>query len=618
MPIKTTCPHCAKQFKAKDELAGKKVNCPGCKKVVGVPEPSSHVHPALKVGGKGTAELEALAAEAISDQPTAPEPSNVTIDFTCTYCDAELKLPAELSGKQSPCPECRRIVKVPVLEKTGPRDWRAPDKQVGPSGAVRKDLPPEGAWSSTQAGKVSTQALLEAGVLQIPKEKITAGQWVVRASFALFILVVLAGGGWGIYRWWRGSFEFVSLNAIDAYVAGKDEEKPTPEARAELVRLMAEYAWLHEQRHKRPLEVVEGGKKVARQPKAEFTRARQAAEELRDPVLRYTAALDLLATAQRLPLDQREWASTLRVAGSGPPREMVLRHYIRARLKPVANDDTAMQREVDAITALLMQAFPALPTGAGAMDASEQQAALGVLGQEAVAAGKRALALQLLKAHLSRVNPKLAPPMPLLGLAHQLGETLPKDLPESARDAARVVGFAQAGQVEAAARVVDERFKVPTRQSLALRLEVAAAALAKEQRGEAQKHLDACREWMGPDRLPDAEWERYRWCELQVEAAGPEGLGMMDQKLLSGPSLGRFRAMMFERRLDHELSLVTPDQARLLEPSGIGRQLAYLRLARAQARKKSPDAGSWVNAVENSADRVFALMGLLIGQLEAP
>ena len=617
MPIKTTCPHCGKQFKAKDELAGKKVNCPGCKKVVGVPVPSSHVHPALKVSGKGTAELEALAAEVVSDRPAAPEPANVTIDFTCTYCDAELKLPAELSGKQAPCPECRRIIKVPVLEKTGPRDWRAPEKQIGPSGALRKDLPPDDSWSSAQVGKVSTQALVEAGVLKIPKEKLSTRQWVVRVSFVLFLLAVLAGSGWGLYRWWRGSFEEISLTAIEAYVAGKEEEKPTPEARAELVRLLAEYSWLYEERHKRPLETVDAGKKVARQFKAEFTRARQTAEELRDPVLRYTAALDLLLTAQRLPLDQREWVSTLRVAGSGPPRELILRHYIRGRLKPFVSDDAALQREVETIAALFMQAFPALPTGLGTMDASDQQAALGVLGQEAVAVGKRALALQLLKAHLSRVDPKLTPPLPLLGLAHQLGETLPKDLPESARDAARVVGHAQAGQVDAASSLLEEKFKVPTRQTLVLRLEVAAAALAKEMPPVAQKHLDACREWMGPDRLPDAGWERYRWCELQLETAGPEGVGMMDQKLLSGPALGRFRAMLFARRIEQDLANVTPDQARLLEPSGIGRQLAFLRLARAQARNKSPEVGSWVNAVESRPERVFALMGLLMGQLEA-
>ncbi|HMP59248.1 MAG TPA: hypothetical protein PKD86_07835, partial [Gemmatales bacterium] len=86
MPIKTTCPHCAKQFKAKDDLAGRKVSCPGCKKIVGVPEPSSQAHPALKapkanLSKTEAAELEALAAEVVAEKPPEPEPSQVTIDF---------------------------------------------------------------------------------------------------------------------------------------------------------------------------------------------------------------------------------------------------------------------------------------------------------------------------------------------------------------------------------------------------------------------------------------------------------------------------------------------------------------------------------------------------------
>jgi hypothetical protein len=35
--IAFTCPSCCKELKAKDELAGKKVKCPGCGKAAAVP-----------------------------------------------------------------------------------------------------------------------------------------------------------------------------------------------------------------------------------------------------------------------------------------------------------------------------------------------------------------------------------------------------------------------------------------------------------------------------------------------------------------------------------------------------------------------------------------------------
>lgn len=629
MPIKVTCPHCAKQFKAKDDLAGKKVNCPGCKKIVGVPEPSSHVHPALRVGSKvtqqakasDTPDLEALAAEAVTDQSAAAEPSSQTINFTCVYCDAELKLPAELSGKQTPCPECRRIVKVPLLEKTGPRDWRAPDKQVGPSGALRKDLPPDDSWSTAQAAKVSTQALVEAGVLQVPKVKLTAGQWAARVSYAVMAAVLLSGIAWGVVRWLRGSFEAVSLGTIDAYVAGKTDEKPTLEARFELACQMAQYAWLYEQKAKQPLEANVDGKRSQRLGKAEFVRSRQLAEELRDPALRYMAALSLLEMARTIPLEERDLGSVLRVATSGLPRECILRKFVAERLSPKANDEPGLKQEVDSLARLMMQALPPVASGVGVMDVSDQLAALGVLGQEVLALGKRSLALGLLKSHLGRISDKFPPPLPLLALAHQLGENFPKETAPDVRDAARLYGFAQAGQIEAASRLLEEKFKTPTKNHLGFHLAVAAGALAKKPadtgRAEAQKVLNSCREWMGPERLPDAHWERFRWCELMLEAAGPDAVGVIDQQLLSGAALGRFRAYVFKRRIDHDLATVTVDQARLLEPPGIGRQLALSSLARAQARAGNAQVRQWVRDLEQPGEQAFALMGLLLGELEA-
>ena len=41
MPIKTHCPNCCKEYRVKDELAGRKFRCKDCQGVVAVPKPAS-------------------------------------------------------------------------------------------------------------------------------------------------------------------------------------------------------------------------------------------------------------------------------------------------------------------------------------------------------------------------------------------------------------------------------------------------------------------------------------------------------------------------------------------------------------------------------------------------
>jgi predicted Zn finger-like uncharacterized protein len=43
MPIAFSCPECDRSMKVKDDLAGKKVKCPGCETVIAVPDPSTRV-----------------------------------------------------------------------------------------------------------------------------------------------------------------------------------------------------------------------------------------------------------------------------------------------------------------------------------------------------------------------------------------------------------------------------------------------------------------------------------------------------------------------------------------------------------------------------------------------
>src|SRR5438105_11285554 len=110
MPIKFNCPHCKKEFNVKDHLAGKRAGCPACKKILTVPAPTS-----------APVNLEEFAAAALAAEPqaAAPEKPAETMEFVCSYCETKVQVAAELAGKQTSCPECRRIVKVPLLEKAG-------------------------------------------------------------------------------------------------------------------------------------------------------------------------------------------------------------------------------------------------------------------------------------------------------------------------------------------------------------------------------------------------------------------------------------------------------------------------------------------------------------------
>lgn len=189
MAIRFPCPHCQKTITAKDHLAGKKASCPSCKQALTIPALVS-----------APMDVEELAAAALSEQPAASAAAvtQAKIAFECPFCDSRVELGAELAGKQAPCPECRRIVKVPLPTKTEPRDWRKTGSR-GPAGAARDLEPaPEGTWSSTTTTRVSERALVEADVITEAREPWTLGQKVRWGGGAVVAVALLAGGGWGL------------------------------------------------------------------------------------------------------------------------------------------------------------------------------------------------------------------------------------------------------------------------------------------------------------------------------------------------------------------------------------------------------------------------------------
>src|SRR6516225_789141 len=227
MSIKFNCQFCQRSLKVNQELAGKKARCPGCKKIITIPT----LQPApVEID----LNLEEEAAATLAEQtaaPAGPAREKAPIKFHCTYCDEEIDVSGDLAGKQTPCPECRRIIKVPLPVKTEPKDWRKADPR-GPAAGLRRDEPPppEGAWGSAVAGsKVSQQALLEAEAIPEFVEKTTRLQWVVRILVGAAALILICVGVTAFLHFRSQSLQ---KKAIDKALAFVPEEAAAANLRA--------------------------------------------------------------------------------------------------------------------------------------------------------------------------------------------------------------------------------------------------------------------------------------------------------------------------------------------------------------------------------------------------
>jgi hypothetical protein len=233
MTIRFKCPHCKKTLGVRDHLAGKRAACPVCKKPLTIPAPTA-----------APADVEALAAAAFGEgaqAAAAPAKEAKPIEFTCPFCDAEVRVSAELGGKQTPCPECKRILKVPKPVEDKPKDWRTVDPRQGPSFARRDEPPPpEGAWAPATSRRVSQQALAEAGAVpEVAAEPVGVGTWVRRGVYAAGAVGVLVG----VFLWVRSANRESTLQEgmTKALAFIEPNSKLGPEATSAIHRAAGEF-----------------------------------------------------------------------------------------------------------------------------------------------------------------------------------------------------------------------------------------------------------------------------------------------------------------------------------------------------------------------------------------
>jgi transcription elongation factor Elf1 len=230
MSIKFNCPHCQKVLVVKEEFAGRRAPCPACKTKITVPAPVAK-----------PVDIEEVAAAALADAPVpaAPAPKQSKIEFTCPFCNEKVSVEAELAGKRTPCPECRRIVKVPAPEDDKPKDWRQIDTRRPSAARPEAGEVPEGTWSTRDAGAVSAESLIEADAVPQLKRRLTWQQWVRRSLVAAVVVVVVAVG---VSLASRSLDEYRKSQILTRVLRARDNPSSLgPAAEAELNRAAGDY-----------------------------------------------------------------------------------------------------------------------------------------------------------------------------------------------------------------------------------------------------------------------------------------------------------------------------------------------------------------------------------------
>jgi hypothetical protein len=314
MSIRFNCPQCQKTLKVPVQHAGRRARCPGCKNAVRIPT----LDPVV------SAEVEELAAATLGDEPPAQKVEEKTvgvIKFQCHFCDEPVEVSADLAGQQTPCPECRRIIKVPLPAKKEPLDWRKVTPR-GPAAGLRRDEPaaPDGAWGSTNTSAVSAQAIIEAEALDKPP--LTAKQWAVRGLALAGALAVIAGGVWSFMHWRGQNLQSWSLQRALEAVSAKETSLNNIHA-AEIHRGIGEYLT----RDGQAAEARQHFLKAQARLNAEATPGKSSAEV-------ETAALDLALTQADLFGTQEEVQAGTRLAWPDAAKE--LRATLRAITSPEA------------------------------------------------------------------------------------------------------------------------------------------------------------------------------------------------------------------------------------------------------------------------------------------
>ncbi len=248
MAIEFNCPHCGVLYKLKDELAGKTGKCKNakCLQPILIPYRST-----VGVNGSGAAQpldAEALAAAAFGEEKPPPEVAVAAkgpakkAAVVCSFCDTKFEVDASMAGKNAPCPECGKIVRVPKLIENKPADWRTTASNK-PSLAKATEPAPAGVWDAQVKG-VSGEALRKAGALDVAEEDDPDDRRIRRIKRALYgaaLLGVIALAAIWIRKSFKEGKQERWMERAVVEIDDKNDGSKRPEFKAAIHRYAGEY-----------------------------------------------------------------------------------------------------------------------------------------------------------------------------------------------------------------------------------------------------------------------------------------------------------------------------------------------------------------------------------------
>jgi hypothetical protein len=571
MPITFVCPNCKRSLTVADNLAGKRGSCRNCKTILTVPTPGG----ARQAAPAAPVDVEAAAAALLADEPQhTPAADTRTVELTCPFCDAQVKLGADVAGKRAPCPECRRIIKVPELVKQERKDWRKMDDNL-PLGARRPDQPaPEGAWGSTGANLVSREALVGAKVLPKTRQPIPTSRKILWGAAAAGLLCLLGGGALVGYKWLaRGREQQAIQTALD--YAGSENAKTQvgPEGVAALHRLAGEY-YLKTNRAAQAGEQFEKALRLLTAPGDQERDAELL--ELAWDVAELGGSSEEVDSGARLKWDEvhKTLGATLRALRAPEARVEALRGVAR-RLIARGQPDRP-----EALAAAVFAASPA-----------ERAEAMAVVSLELHAADKKPQADRAANEALQTYagEPGAVPlSAPVVALAVVLNRSVPKPGKAASDEEAivrgRAEGLARQGQWDAA-RKQAQGGPSPEVKVQAL-LAVADAALEAKAGGaeDAEAAVQLAEAELKGKR--DTGWLLVRLVRVAGQAGvAPEKLQGVANNIPEAELRGRAQLAAFRARLGQGKQVVEESAADGVDGKTVSHQLARAYLARHNVRQ---------------------------------
>lgn len=618
MPIKFTCPHCKRGFVFKDQFAGKKGACPGCKKIVTIPNaaptapappkpppaPAKAEPPPLPAA---PADIEAHAAALFADEPKLAEPAETkTIDFNCPYCDEPIQLSPDLAGKRAPCPECKHIIKVPELVKKDPKDWRQVQAR-GPSGARLPDQPaPEGAWASTAASTVGRKSLEEAGVIPktVTTRPRTTWQKVRWPVLGVTAVIVLAGSGWFGYRWWAQRGADRALKEALDYAASPEGAKEVGSTGQAALALGAGEYYLSGQRNQ--------AAKFAREQYGKALNTLRSASEgnERDALL-----LDLAVAQVELGGGPDEANKEMRLPWADTQKLLL------ATLTQV-KDAEARQAGIRLVSRRLLErgqgsmVLPLVRQIYTAPDA-DRAAALSIAGLELLKSGDRPaaekVAEEAIKMYDGKSRPALRAQVVALAMALQMKPPSAGENEDDKRNEhlGRVEGLARTEQWDQARQHAGSNDYGDEAQFQAL---VAVAAAAVDGKIPTSDDTEAAIKFAEAKLRDKGElaWSMLRLTHIALRAGLPDDRVQSLADRIANRSLrGRAQLDLFRSRLAQLKQPAEDSAADKIDPRSLARHLAAEDLARHNTRLNA----GWAAAVQGWQQplKAFGSLGVALG-----